>query len=185
MPKKNDLSDEEKALFQKMMSDVTPLSIKPKNTQKPIKPPIKINKKHDLPIKTQKQYYLSNYYFETVKSETVLSYCRTGIPKKRLTEIKNANSRYEAKLDLHGFNPDDAADMLTQFIDKQFSLNKRIILIIHGKGGRKGEDPILKNLVNHWLPQLAKVLIFHSAKPKDGGTGAVYVLLKRSHENES
>jgi DNA-nicking Smr family endonuclease len=40
--------------------------------------------------------------------------------------------------------------------------------------------PVLKGKVNHWLQQRDEVLAFCSARPVDGGTGAVYVLLKRA-----
>ena len=52
--------------------------------------------------------------------------------------------------------------------------------IIHGKGNRSDDrGPVLKVKVNNWLRQHDRVQAFHSARPVDGGTGAVYVLLKR------
>ena len=51
--------------------------------------------------------------------------------------------------------------------------------IVHGKGLRSRQgQPVLKVKVNHWLRQREEVLAFCSARPVDGGTGAVYVLLK-------
>ena len=51
--------------------------------------------------------------------------------------------------------------------------------IIHGKGYRSGErQPVLKRKVNYWLRLRPDVLAFCSATPRDGGTGAVYVLLR-------
>ncbi|HRY16587.1 MAG TPA: Smr/MutS family protein, partial [Candidatus Competibacteraceae bacterium] len=47
-----------------------------------------------------------------------------------------------------------------------------------GKGSRH-RGPILKQKVNHWLRQRDEVLAFCSARAIDGGTGAVYVLLRR------
>jgi DNA-nicking Smr family endonuclease len=55
------------------------------------------------------------------------------------------------------------------------------VRIIHGKGnGSVQRRPVLKGKVNHWLQQRDEVLAFCSARPVDGGTGAVYVLLKRA-----
>lgn len=101
------------------------------------------------------------------------------MPRKRLTALRSGEIVSEARLDLHGLNPDSARTSLCDFIEKQTLQGKRCVLIIHGKGSKHGEAPVLKNHVNHWLQQLPQVLAFHSAIPRDGGTGALYVLLKR------
>ncbi|EXJ09223.1 Smr domain protein [Nitrincola nitratireducens] len=44
---------------------------------------------------------------------------------------------------------------------------------------------MIKSCVNDWLQQIPQVLAFTSAQPKDGGTGAVYVLLKRNKDKRS
>jgi DNA-nicking Smr family endonuclease len=56
------------------------------------------------------------------------------------------------------------------------------IRIIHGKGkrSRNNKGPVIKTKVNHWLRQRDDVLAFCSARPIDGGTGAIYVLLRRN-----
>ena len=83
---------------------------------------------------------------------------------------------------MHGLTTEAARDALYKFIKTQTENHKRCLLIIHGKGGHEGAPPVVKNLVNRWLPQFDTVLAFHSAQPKDGGHGAVYVLLKRNRE---
>lgn len=126
---------------------------------------------------------LSSYYTDEVLAHTTLSYVSHGIPAKRFRELKTGTIPWQAKLDLHGLTTEDARETLLAFILRQYEAGHRSILIIHGKGGVHGEAPVLKNLVNHWLKQIPTVLAFHSAKPKDGGTGALYVLLKRQrHE---
>ena len=58
---------------------------------------------------------------------------------------------------------------------------KRCVRIVHGKGlSSEGKLPVLKVKVNSWLRQKDDVLAFCSARPQDGGTGAVYVLLKKT-----
>jgi DNA-nicking Smr family endonuclease len=53
------------------------------------------------------------------------------------------------------------------------------VRIVHGKGKRSGNrGPVLKHLVNHWLQRMDAVLAFGSARAVDGGSGAVYVLLR-------
>lgn len=116
---------------------------------------------------------------DTVLSETILSYSHPSISSQRFKALRNGHIPWEARLDLHGLKSETARDTLCQFIQTQAENSKRCLLIIHGKGGNLGAPPVIKNLLNRWLPQLDEVLAFHSALPKDGGSGAVYVLLKR------
>ncbi|MDH5660200.1 MAG: Smr/MutS family endonuclease, partial [Gammaproteobacteria bacterium] len=56
---------------------------------------------------------------------------------------------------------------------------KRYVRIIHGKGYRSEQKiPVLKTHVAYWLPQHRDVMAFSSAQARDGGTGALYVILK-------
>ncbi len=191
------ISDEDKALFNETMKSVKPLR---NTTQREPKPPVAakpVRRKPDLVETLQpwrenneklstgnppSDYYLSNHYPEIVSPTTTLVYCSHDMPRKRLRELKNGEIRWEGRLDLHGLRPDAAREALCDFIDKQCRTGHRCLLIVHGKGGRHNEEPILKNHVNHWLQQLPQVLAFHSAIPRDGGSGAVYVLLKRQRD---
>ncbi len=73
----------------------------------------------------------------------------------------------------------DAEEALKDFIVSQCAEGTRCVLIIHGKGGRKGKVALIKTHTHHWLKQFPQILGFVSALPKHGGTGAVYVLLKK------
>ena len=74
------------------------------------------------------------------------------------------------------------------FIEECHRLGVRSVLIIHGKGD-SGQDPeqgsILKGCVDCWLRELPVVQAFHSARQRDGGTGAVYVLLRKSEKKKA
>ncbi len=177
------ISDEDKALFHATMKDVKPLHTKVQRISPPPMATAPVRRPKE-PVAIQRsEYYLSNYYSTIVCPTTTLSYCNAGMPRKRLKELKNGEIRWETRLDLHGLRPDAARDALCQFIDKHHQSGYRCLLIIHGKGGRLDEEPVLKNHVNHWLQQLPQVLAFHSAQARDGGTGALYVLLKRTKES--
>lgn len=198
MPKDN-MSPEDMALFRSLTQTVKPLKKNkhieresPKTnprvlaanaifTEPKIEP---INKARAEPrVSTELSgIYLSNFYTNEVGAETTLSWCRHGIPRKRSSELKQGKIAWEAKLDLHGFRADDAAQTLLDFIARHQALEHRCLLIVHGKGNRGNEAPVLKNLVNYWLQQIPQVLAFHSAIPRDGGNGALYVLLKRNRE---
>jgi DNA-nicking Smr family endonuclease len=175
----DDLSEEDKKLFREMMKSVKPLSkVTPKTIQK-IPRPNRIAKKEMAQERSFDSPYLSDFYTNAVQAESILSYD----PNRLSTQfrlLKAGNIPWKARLDLHGLMPNLARDALCTFLSQHHTLGHRCVLIIHGKGGRKGEEPVLKNLVNHWLPQIPTVLAFHSAIPRDGGAGALYVLLKRN-----
>jgi len=180
---KKSISDEDKALFREVVRTVKPLGKTPKvsveHLKKPKPPSLRKREEIQYPVR---QYDLSSHYPEVVQATSVLSFSQQGIPRKRLLELKNGQIHWQATLDLHGLRPDSARDTLCEFIDQHSQQAKRCLLIIHGKGGKFGDEPILKNHVNHWLQQLPQVLAFHSALPRDGGSGALYVLLKRQRE---
>jgi DNA-nicking Smr family endonuclease len=88
--------------------------------------------------------------------------------------------RLDAELDLHGRTVPEAREQLTAFLREARRHGWRCVRIVHGKGrSSAGQKPVLKGKVNGWLRQIDAVLGFCSARPPDGGTGAVCVLLKR------
>jgi len=173
------LSDEDKALFRQTVGAVKPLDKSKRQTLK-AKPPLPIVRRRVSVIeKVLPEYTLSNTYIDEVNADAILTYGQQTIPSKRFRQLKTGQIPWQARLDLHGLRPETAGEVLCAFIEKQVALQNRCLLIIHGKGGHRGEAPILKNRLNDWLRQLPSILAFHSALPRDGGSGAVYVLLKR------
>ncbi|MFK7816172.1 MAG: Smr/MutS family protein [Gammaproteobacteria bacterium] len=108
-----------------------------------------------------------------------LSFYRAGIQKTIFKKLKKGQYSIGAELDLHGHTRPEAQVALAKFIQHSRENNIRCVRIIHGKGYRSNnEGPKLKPMVNKWLQQRNEILAFCSARPIDGGTGAVYVLLK-------
>lgn len=175
------LSDEDKALFQEYMREVKPLTHKQKTiaSPKPEKKPLKKSPpKESMIYSSPVTYCLSDFIQEPVFSETILSYFPPHFALAQKRALKNGQIPWEARLDLHGYQIEKARDSLCRFIQAQ--QDKRCVLIIHGKGGHQGSPPVIKNLINRWLPQMDEILAFHSAHAKDGGSGALYVLMKRN-----
>ncbi|MDH5485644.1 MAG: Smr/MutS family endonuclease [Gammaproteobacteria bacterium] len=109
-----------------------------------------------------------------------LEFMRPGIQKSLLKQIRNGKLGVEARLDLHGYTRDDARKNLLQFIADAQAQGCKLVCIVHGKGYNSEDGrPVLKAMVNKWLQQIEPVLAFTSAQPKDGGSGAVYVLIKK------
>lgn len=109
-----------------------------------------------------------------------LNFHRAGIQYQVLRKLRRGEYKIEDELDLHGMTVAQAKAALRQFIENTRDGRRHCVRIIHGKGhGSKDNIPVLKNKINIWLRQFDETLAFCSAKVSDGGTGAVYVLLKR------
>jgi DNA-nicking Smr family endonuclease len=115
-----------------------------------------------------------------VDANQTLFFVRPGPQHKSVKKLKRGEYAIEAKLDLHGQTTAKAKRKLIDFIDSCQSSLMKCVIIIHGRGMRsQSGTPILKQAVDQWLREMPQVMAFSSAIPKDGGLGAVYVLLKR------
>ncbi len=107
------------------------------------------------------------------------SFRRPGVRNQVLRRLRRGLYPIEDELDLHGLSQAEARDRLAEFIAFHRDAGHRCVRVIHGKGYRSGaRGPILKIAVNSWLRRHADVMAFTRARPIDGGTGAVYVLLR-------
>lgn len=108
-----------------------------------------------------------------------LSYLRDGYPRRVLRKLRRGQFSAGTELDLHGMTVAAARVELAAFLTEARRREWRCIRIIHGKGRRSSNrGPVLKGKVDRWLRQRDDVIAFCSARPVDGGTGAVYVLLR-------
>ena len=109
-----------------------------------------------------------------------LSFRRPHVPFKVLRDLKRGKYTIQDNLDLHGLTAREARLMLQEFMADALRHDRRCVRIVHGKGLRSGSrGPALKQKLNQWLPLWQEVLAFTSAPARDGGTGALYVLLAR------
>ena len=110
---------------------------------------------------------------------TALSFQRAGVRTQVIRRLRRGLIPIEDELDLHGLTQTAARDRLAEFLQNTRAAGRRCVRIIHGKGYRSGvRGPILKIAVDLWLRRHLDVMAFTSAKAIDGGTGAVYVLLR-------
>ncbi|MGB5438982.1 MAG: Smr/MutS family protein [Gammaproteobacteria bacterium] len=115
----------------------------------------------------------------TVGAADSLFFARSGVQQRQLQRLRRGQLPIGAELDMHGMTTVVARNAIAHFINRCRDQHIRCIRIIHGKGYSSGGDaPILKNRLNSWLRQHHDVLAFSSTPDRDGGTGAVYVLLR-------
>jgi DNA-nicking Smr family endonuclease len=109
-----------------------------------------------------------------------VAFRRDQVPQRTFRRLGRGEFALEAEIDLHGMRLAEARSALKAFIGECIERRIACVRVIHGKGTRSGPDgPILKPSVHHWLSRWDPVLAFVSAQPRHGGSGAVYVLLKR------
>jgi DNA-nicking Smr family endonuclease len=104
-----------------------------------------------------------------------------GLDRRRAERLKRGQLRPEARLDLHGMTQDEAHRALAGFLSRAQEAGQRSVLVITGKGG-SGRGGVLRDAVPRWLaeaPHRGLVLAIAPAQPRDGGAGALYVLLRR------
>lgn len=108
---------------------------------------------------------------------------RTGFDDRARKNLANGKVPYETKIDLHGFREEEAWGALSHFLNRATAQGIRCVLVVHGKGkgyGNNGNMGIIKFQVCSWLQSSPHVLAYHTAQAKHGGSGAVYVMLRRN-----
>lgn len=108
-----------------------------------------------------------------------LSFLRDGYPPKLLKALKRGQYSVQDDIDLHQMNAAAAQAAIADFLAEARHNGLRCVRIVHGKGLRsKAAGPVLKALADRLLRRRDDVIAFASARPMQGGTGAVLVLLK-------
>lgn len=107
-----------------------------------------------------------------------LVYRRPHVQPAVLRRLRRGEYRVQREIDLHGLTVAEAKHALRLFLVEALERQVRCVRIIHGKGLRSGtRGPVLKSAVSGLLRRTGAVLAYVSARPVDGGTGAIYVLL--------
>jgi DNA-nicking Smr family endonuclease len=175
-PEKATAEAGEDPLFRAFVSDVAPLPARNKAS---------LHKPRPRPVTRAKQDggahadELSDHLTSTRAPGEPLSFSRPGVQRQVLRQLRRGGSSIEDELDLHGLTVAAARPLLVAFLNACGNRRLRRVRIIHGKGMRSemGEG-VLKGMVASWLTQRDDVLAYHEARPADGGSGAVLVLLR-------
>ena len=107
-----------------------------------------------------------------------------GLDPRVVRKLRRGEFAIQDHVDLHGMLKDEAKTELESFLSKSRQQGKRCVLVVHGRGlHSKDQVPVLKEALKRWMhtARFARhVLAFSSSRSHDGGTGAIYVLLKKS-----
>jgi DNA-nicking Smr family endonuclease len=107
-----------------------------------------------------------------------------GLDRAILRRLRRGDFAVQGHIDLHGMTRDEAKRSVDEFLKKARAGGKRCVLLVHGRGiHSKDQVPILKEALRSWLATARfgrHVLAFATARPTDGGAGAIYVLLRRA-----
>ena len=121
--------------------------------------------------------------FDLTETDEYVEGARVGLDPRLLSRLRRGEFAVQDHLDLHGMIQPDAKQALRDFVVKSVGKGIRTVLVVHGRGlGSPGGRPILKHGTAQWLSHGeigARVHAFATARPQDGGAGAMYVLLRR------
>lgn len=116
---------------------------------------------------------------EMLETGEELLHASPGLQRRVLRKLRRGQFGIQDEIDLHGLTVALAHVELREYIARCRRRGLRCVRVIHGKGrGSGNRGPVLKTAVDRWLRQWDDVIAFASARPNDGGTGAVYVLLR-------
>lgn len=127
---------------------------------------------------------LSTDFAEPLDADDILCFKRDGVQNGVFRKLKLGAYKIDATLDLHRMNVEQARDEVLGFFRDCRRFDVRMALISHGKGRRSESYPIIKSFLAKWLPGIPEIMAFHSARSFHGGTGAIYVLLRKSNKQK-
>jgi DNA-nicking Smr family endonuclease len=179
--KNRHLSDDE--LLKREMSDVLPL---PENRfAERAKVPVSVKPSSAEEDALQALIDLVNGEgeFDLTHHDEHVEGSQRGLDPRIMSKLRQGEYSWQAYLDLHGMIVETAREALKEFIVEQRRRNNRCILIVHGRGLHSlDQEPVLKRQLINWLTRgflRKQILAFATARQFDGGTGAMYILLRK------
>jgi len=133
--------------------------------------------------RTREETRAEEHPFEIVTSGERVEGVAMGIDRAWLRRLRAGDVRVESRVDLHGLNARTAHVAVRRTLERAHADGQRCVLVVHGRGSHSPEGPVLRAFLLRWLTESRVapfVMAFASARPRDGGQGATYVLLRRS-----
>ncbi len=178
--------DDDLDLFQQMMGDVKPIhsdTVELKKTHQ-VSDAHLAKREAALWLSEQDPEYLSIDYAPMIKPDDLIEFKRDGMQEGVYRKLRLGKYPLQAKLDLHRRTLKEARDEVVKFLQQCMRMDIRTVLIVHGRGERSNPPALMKSYLAHWLTQIKDVQCAHSAQRFHGGSGAVYVMLRKSQEKK-
>ena len=172
--------DEEASLFRRLMGDARPIEpdVRAPDYKPRPKPKARVRRQDEQAV-LEENLEADIDEIETGAGEA-LRFNRPAVGRRTMRKLSRGNFAVQGEIDLHGMTVPEAKGHLREFINDSVSRGHTCVRVVHGKGlGSGHRGPVLKTKVNNWLRRWADVLAFVSTRQVHGGTGAVYVLLRK------
>jgi DNA-nicking Smr family endonuclease len=172
-----DRGKDDESTFRRAMADVKPLKRQERVERAAPRPAPKAHRTRAARIAVLNES-LNGELIEQASGE--IEFRRPNVSLRALRQLGQGRYSVAAEIDLHGMTRVEAREALKEFIAESTRRNLSCIRVIHGKGSGSGPaGPVLKYAAQEWLTRWDDVVAFASAARRHGGTGAVYVLLRR------
>jgi len=175
-------ADDEADLFMSAMDGVMPIT----NRGQPAGPPVinpRIVDENAEALARLSELVSGQGPFDISDSDEFIEGGAPNIDERLMQSLRRGDFAVQGHLDLHGMTRVEAREAVEQFLHTARREGKRCVLLVHGRGlNSKDQIPVLKENLKVWLNRGRigrEVLAFATARPHDGGAGAVYVLLRR------
>ena len=177
----------ERSAFEQAMAGVRPMT--GRSARLPPVPdlpprPSATERERDEVIQALQDLVAGDSPFSIFETDEAIEGLSEGVDARLLRRLKKGDYSVQDHLDLHGTTREEAKPLVSQFLLKAIASQKRCVLIIHGRGhGSKDHIPVLKLALRSWLERSGirkNILAFCTARPCDGGAGAIYVLLRKA-----
>jgi DNA-nicking Smr family endonuclease len=165
-------------LFAAVMRDVKPLRKK-----KPA--PLHARSRHAEPVSAPSRERVAIRVSRPPKPAAVSPPPNPGIDRRTAERLRKGAMSIDQRIDLHGMTEAAAHAALDRFVRLAWHRGARVLLVITGKGSTAQGGGVLRRNLPRWLTvgeNAARVLRVESAQPRDGGSGAYYILLRRRRE---
>lgn len=172
--------------FSSEMSDVKPLKQNRARLQKKSEDSPGKAVRRSLAVNARQTHDpLASTVVPELKASDVLDFRRDGVQHGVYKNLRMGRYDIEARLDLHRLTVEEARREVFRFLKDCYQYELRTVLILHGKGERNVDKiAAIKSHLSVWLPQITEIMAFHSAQQRHGGTGAVYVMLKKGDKSK-
>lgn len=176
----DDFADDEAGLFRRLMDDAKRLETDRAPPQQRRAPPRATFARRDR-REVLRESLEGGVEGREADAGEHLHFRHPSVSRATMRRLARGGFSRQAEIDLHGLTATEAREELARFIADCVHRDLTCIRIVHGKGLRSGHSgPVLKRLVDQWLRRSHPVLAFVTARPPDGGSGAVYALLRRA-----